>query len=164
MRPSPVLLIAFSTGLAACSSPSMARPADLAPGPDLMPVCTNGGETAPATFANVETIFAQNCGGACHYTGFTAPGGMGLDLTRGHAYGDIVNQVAPDPPNRCGGPIVTPGDPARSYLLVKLTVPLHMQCNPNGYQMPVTEPFFIPLPDCEIDLIRRWIAAGAPPD
>jgi hypothetical protein len=137
--------------------------ADLA----LPPICTAGelGDAGvPATWKNVEQIMDQKCAtGVCHFTGFHVVGGLGVDLSHGHAYADLVNQTAIDTPNSCGGPLVKPFDPARSYLMVKLTVPKGMQCDPQGEQMPVTDGLFQPLDDCELDLVRRWIAAGAPP-
>lgn len=137
--------------------PDMAQPPICAPG-------EIGDAGIPATWSNVEKVIDQSCAfGVCHFTGFTVPGGDGLDLTHGRAYLDLVNKVAADPPNQCGGPIVTPFRPDQSYLLVKLTVPKGQQCNPKGDQMPIGEVNFQPLDDCQVDVFRRWILSGAPP-
>jgi hypothetical protein len=86
---------------------------------------------------------------------------------------------------------VTPGDPAQSWLMVKLTAPFRPLSDPYAHQifftppagwdpsrrgcrdqtrdgvplfgqrMPSTAPNTLP-PD-ELDVIRRWIAQGAPP-
>src|SRR5579871_3062083 len=97
--------------LAGCGD-SPSTPHDLAV-PDLAqpPICTAdeiGDAGIPPTFANVQRIFDTYCSmGICHYPGFSVPGGTGLDLSHTHAYADIVNKTATDPPNQCGGPIVT---------------------------------------------------------
>jgi hypothetical protein len=167
-----------------------------APDPVLYCDVTSVGDGGvPATWTNVETIIDNSCNnGMCHYgcrpnlsgTGmdcFTVPGGgVGLDLRHGAAYASLVNQTAPDKANQCGGVLVTPFRPDKSYLMVKLSTPndpvacgqtippevtgipsTSMQCNPKGSLMPVTEPFVCPLRNCQIDMIRRWILAGSPP-
>ena len=50
---------------------------------------------------------------------------------------------------------VQPGEPDQSYLWMKLTGE-HMQLGAEGWRMP-----FFPLPEAELDLVRRWIAQGA---
>jgi len=120
-----------------------------------------GDAGVPGTWANVELIIDGNCSmGQCHLPVSTFPA---VDMTHGHAYANIVNKLAPDPANQCGGFIVTPGHPEQSYVMVKLTKGLGMQCNPQGSIMPVGEPFSVPLANCQIDIFRRWILAGAPP-
>jgi hypothetical protein len=157
MRSALVLAVA----LAACDTPSSSSLDLHVAGPDLhLELCSDdqlGDAGVPPTFANVERIFDTTCASLCHIPGFIA-----VDLSHGHAWANLVGRLAPDPPNRCGGPLVTPGDVSRSYLYVKLTRGLGMQCNPQGGLMPVGDPFSTPLPDCQIDLVRRWIEAGAP--
>ncbi len=159
------LLLALTLALPACDDGG--APIDMAV-PDLAtpPLCTQdqiGDGGIAATWANVEKLVDRTCAtGVCHFPGFAVAGGPGLDLSHGHAYADMVNQVPADPPNKCGGTIVKPYHPEQSFLMVKLTVPTGEQCNPVGEQMPVAE-IFQPLPDCEIDLVRRWILSGAPP-
>ncbi|HZS38087.1 MAG TPA: hypothetical protein VFF06_14720 [Polyangia bacterium] len=163
---SRALLIAVAL-LAGCGDSAEAPDAAV---PDLArpPICTAdeiGDAGVPATFANVERIFDGTCAtGVCHFTGFSVPQGIGIDLSHGHAYASIVGKVAPDPPNQCGGPIVTPFHPEQSYLMVKLTKAQGEQCNPKGEQMPICDVFACPLDECAIDLVRRWILAGAPPE
>jgi hypothetical protein len=136
--------------------------ADLAVG-DLAlppPLCTDpvppDGGVAP-TFANVQKLFDGRCLYACHCCSGE------VDLNSGHAWADLVGVPAPATATtgdlQCGGTLVTPGDPAHSYLYQKLT--LAMPCY--GRQMPLTDSGGS-LPDCEIDLIRRWILSGAPND
>jgi hypothetical protein len=154
--------------LAGCpSSPGsggdMARPRDLSV-PDLAPpppFCVNGVDGGPpATLASVETVLDRSCTAAgCH--GATYPAVMGLDLRRGHVIASTVNQAAV---STCGGVRVVPGDPMRSFLYRKLddAVPCDFGDMGMGLQMPRCEDGSCPLPDCEIDVIRRWILAGAP--
>jgi hypothetical protein len=103
----------------------------------------------PATWRDVQELNEANCAvGYCHYPGVEIPGGPGLDLGHGHAYQNML-------------PILTPYD-LNSYLYIKLTVDYTQQWNPKGHRMPVGEPFDVPLDDCQIDIVRRWILAGAP--
>jgi hypothetical protein len=63
---------------------------------------------------------------------------------------------APDAASMCAGhgPYVVPSSPETSLLFLKLS-----EAPPCGGRMPAA-----PLPDEEIELIRAWIAAGAPRD
>jgi hypothetical protein len=104
----------------------------------------------PPPFAAVQKIFDDNCT-TCHIAGDI------VDLSEGHAYMDLVGQpsVAPE---TCGGTLVVPGQPDASYLYQKLTndIPCY------GSRMPRTEFGSVPLPDCVTNVVRDWIAAGAP--
>jgi hypothetical protein len=169
--------------LAGCSS-EPAKVVDLGMGDmALAPAlsCTDnqlGDAGVPGTWQNVELIIDNTCNnGACHYPNYISGG---LDLTHGRAYANLVNQTPQVPDDKCGGVIVTPFHPEQSYLMIKLSTPddtqvcgavnpaasglpsTIMQCNAKGSVMPVGEPFSCPLPNCQIDLIRRWILAGAP--
>lgn len=110
------------------------------------------------TFTNVQRLFDVECV-ICHTTG------VPLDLAAG-AYAQLVGQPAPDyvnPPtmDSCGGTLVVPGDPASSYLMVKLTSPAPCA----GSEMPVTDiGASAPLAPCATTMIHDWIAAGAPND
>jgi hypothetical protein len=107
--------------------------------------------TSPPSFNVIQQIFNDNCV-SCH----TA---ADLDLSDGKAWMDLVNQPAPAAES-CGQILVTPGDPAASYLYQKLTN--DHPCS--GSQMPIDELFrTTPLPSCEIQIIFDWIEAGAPP-
>jgi hypothetical protein len=102
-------------------------------------------------FQIVQQIFDDNCV-TCH------SGGAALDLSAGVSFAHIVNHAAPAVES-CGGILITPGDPAASYLYQKLTV-----AHPcAGMQMPLDELFASqPLPDCVTGIVRAWILAGAP--
>ena len=56
-----------------------------------------------------------------------------------------------------GQPMVDPGHPENSFLLMKLRGPAAAY----GLQMPAYSP---PLTDAQIDTIEAWIASGALPD
>ena len=106
---------------------------------------------APPTFAIVQQIFDDNCT-SCH--GFGAP----LDLAGGGAFANLVGRPAPASES-CGGILVSPGDPAASYLYQKLTV--SQPCT--GEQMSLDEfSRSNPLPTCVTAIVRAWIEAGAP--
>jgi hypothetical protein len=104
----------------------------------------------PVSFASqVQPIFTQNCAlSGCH-TGSGAQ--AGLNLSAGQAYGEIVNQSAPGFP---GATYVIPGNPDDSYLIRKLE-----NRNISGAPMPDGGP---PLSSATIQVIRNWIAQGAP--
>jgi hypothetical protein len=111
----------------------------------------------PATFATIERkVFGASCASvSCH--GAAESGG--LALTAGAAYGNLVGVRASNPAARAAGLLrVAPGDPGRSFLVHKLDGDLTAE---EGAQMPRVGSA---LPASSIDLIRRWIAAGAPAD
>jgi nitrate/TMAO reductase-like tetraheme cytochrome c subunit len=89
---------------------------------------------APLTFTDsVGPIFESRCS-ACHHAG---GGSAGLDLT---SYAGVMK-------GGNDGPVVVPGDPANSLLIAKQSAdtPHYGQLTPD-----------------ELDLVQRWIAAGAP--
>jgi hypothetical protein len=93
------------------------------------------------------TIFTPICTG-CH-TGAGAP--VGLRLDEGVSYGLLVNTASVQVPSLMR---VNPGNPDQSYIVQKL------QGNAAGGQrMPYGGPY---LSQTQIDLVRNWIAAGAP--
>jgi hypothetical protein len=108
------------------------------------------------TFATLERkIFATSCTTAsCHGAGAAA----GLSLTPGLAYADLVGVSVSNEAAKARGALrVVPGDPDASFLLLKLTGSLGPD---EGDAMPMGGS----LPDAKTDLVRRWIAAGAPAD
>jgi hypothetical protein len=110
-----------------------------------------------ATFATVQRrIFTPSCATAsCHGAG----GAGGLTLTAGTSYASLVGVAASNPVARDAGLVrVMAGDPERSFLLRKLQGTLAAG---EGAQMPFVGSR---LPAASIDLVRRWIAAGAPAD
>jgi hypothetical protein len=111
----------------------------------------------PATFATLqEKVFRPFCSTAsCH--GAAAAGG--LDLTPEVAYGNLVGVSAANPAAQDAGLLlVTPGDPGRSFLFSKLTGTLGPG---QGLVMPRVGAL---IPSKQIELVRRWIIAGAPAD
>jgi hypothetical protein len=112
---------------------------------------------APITFATLQKkIFTPSCASlSCHGAGQAG----GLVLTAGSAYGDLVGVPATNPAAQAAGLLrVAPGDPERSFLLDKLE---GMLTPDEGDAMPRVGSS---LPASSIDLVRRWIAAGAPAD
>ncbi len=93
------------------------------------------------------TIFTPSCTG-CH-AGANAPQGLRLDA--GNSYALLVNV----PSNEVSSLLrVNPGNPDTSYLVQKI------QGNASvGGRMPLGGPA---LTQAQIDLVRGWIAAGAP--
>jgi hypothetical protein len=112
---------------------------------------------AAATFATIQRkVFTPACTApSCHGGG----GAGGLVLSAGAAYGDLVGVAASNPAAHAAGLLrVAPGDPDRSFLLRKLAGTLGAG---EGAPMPFGGSH---LPAGSIDLVRRWIAAGAPAD
>ena len=94
-----------------------------------------------------DTIFTPICS-KCHI-GASAPQGMRLDAA--NSYAMIVNVSSSEVP---GLMRINPGNPDASYLVQKI-----QGTNAVGARMPFGGPY---LPQDRIDLVRRWIAAGAP--
>jgi len=117
------------------------------------PVGEGGGGTPPppstqASFQQIQdTIFTPICT-ACH-AGAAAP--LGLRLDAGNSYALLVNVPSVEAPAILR---VTPGDPDNSYLVQKIEGSASV-----GARMPLGGP---PLPQSSIDLVRAWIAEGAP--
>jgi hypothetical protein len=110
-----------------------------------------------ATFATLQRrIFTPSCAMlSCH--GAAAAGG--LDLSGGAAFASLVGVPASNAVARTAGLLrVAPGDPEASFLLRKLEGTLGAG---EGDPMPRVG---TRLPTASIDLVRRWIAAGAPAD
>jgi hypothetical protein len=143
-----------------------AAPADATPA-DAIRRDGAGGSPSDATaavadggtsFAAIEAIFAAHCTN-CHDAGkLGLPSYPQLPLTTGVAFAVLVGQPAHE---TCGGQLVVPGHPERSYLYLKLTQPTPCE----GARMP--RPFEVlpvpALPAAELALIRAWITAGANP-
>src|SRR6188768_508197 len=96
-----------------------------------------------------DTIFTPICT-ACHI-GANAPQGMRLDAANSYA------MIVGVPSNEVPGLMrINPGNPDASYLVQKI------QGNAaQGVRMPANGPPY--LTQEQIDLVRRWVAAGAPP-
>lgn len=112
---------------------------------------------APETFATLQRkIFDLSCASAsCH--GDAQAGGLGLRPET--SFANLVG-IAPTNPSALAAGLlrVAPGDPGRSFLLRKLAGPLGPG---EGVPMPRVGTTLSP---AKIDLITRWILAGAPAD
>lgn len=114
----------------------------------------NGRPLPPAPLPNSDfqeiqdTIFTPVCS-VCH-SGANAPQGLRLDA--GNSYALLVNVASAEVP---GTLRVSPGNPNASYLVQKIEGTAAV-----GVRMPANGPPY--LPQDRVDLVRRWIAAGAP--
>ena len=123
--------------------PSQQAPAAAPPPPP--------GGTAP-TFTTVFAALGQSCSGfACHAGGFFPAGGLDLG-SRAAAYTALL---APAAGGSCPGDRVLAGDPDGSILVQRL------EGSGCGTRMPQNG---APLSAQTLQLIRAWIAAGAPND
>jgi hypothetical protein len=111
-----------------------------------------GTGTAALTFSQIQAqIFTPTCAKAgCHAASSAQDG---LVLEAGQAYGNLVGRTSTQRSNLAR---VEPGDPERSYLILKL------RGDPSitGLRMPQDGPPF--LTSEQIDGIAAWIRAGAP--
>lgn len=115
-----------------------------------------GGSLAPPVAGLAPTldsiqvnVFSVNCAvSGCHGG---AGAQQGLRLDPGFAYGNLVNVASPRDPNQIR---VVPGDPDNSFIIHKLEGTQTL-----GDRMPQGGPY---LPQSTIDVVRQWIANGAP--
>jgi hypothetical protein len=113
------------------------------------PECPTPGDVAVPWSIIQDTIITPSCSGArCHSAADQAGG---LDLSPEAAPASLVNQPSKD---QEGAVFVVPGDPSSSYVINKIveTAPR------TGQRMPTTGDALI---DCQIQMIRGWITAGA---
>ena len=105
-------------------------------------------EPPPVTFSFVQdNIVNRSCAlSGCH-ADVTFP-----NLSAGLAYGNLVNKES-----RAGIDLIEPGDPAKSYLFIKITNGEGIQ----GSRMPRGGPA---LSEDLIAAVREWIERGAPND
>lgn len=109
-------------------------------------------ELLPVSLAtHVQPVFSNRCVG-CH-VGADAPDG--LELTVGDAYAHTVGVAAVQLPTM---DLISPADPDDSYLVHKIQG-THVGVGGAANRMPLGA---APLRDQVIDLIRRWVAEGAP--
>lgn len=132
-------------------------PADQNPPP--LPSCKDADPAVPpaepATLTSLrETLFTPACTfSACH--GKTAV--AGLDLLAADLHAELMNhQVV----GNAGMPLVTPGDPDKSWLYQVLSkcTPLDKDGNPRSH-MPLNAPFL--MNEAVIAKVRGWIESGA---
>ena len=123
-------------------------------------------DAGPPTYADMQALFDHSCAIAttqCHAAGTTA---STLRLDSANSYASIVNVVSDELPRLHR---VVPGDSANSYLFLKLR-PATLYAIPECVMdagasacfssMPALP--FTPLSAAGVDLVRRWIEAGAP--
>jgi hypothetical protein len=116
-----------------------------------------------STFDRIQTqIFDQSCAvGGCHDSQTTQ---AELLLERGAAYDNLVGRTPTNADAAAAGwqrvavTDSTHGDPATSYLVHKLEGDLGPGL---GKRMPFNRP---KLDDGLVDVVRRWVEAGAPAD
>ena len=119
---------------------------------------SGGASGGQSSMADVQAIFDSRCV-LCHDKSKQGlPTFPQLSLVASDAHAALVNKGATE---TCGGILVVPGNPDRSYLIHKLT-----QATPcDGLQMP--RPFEIikspPLSADQVAVIRSWISGGAKP-
>jgi hypothetical protein len=112
------------------------------------PIGDGGGSQTSAFQQIQDTIFTPICT-ACH-AGASAP--LGLRLDAGNSYALLVGVASVEVPSLQR---VTPGNAENSYIVHKIEGRAAV-----GGRMPLGGP---PLSQANIDLIKQWIAAGAPP-
>jgi hypothetical protein len=95
-----------------------------------------------------DTVFTPICS-QCHI-GANAP--LGLRLDAANSYALLVNVASGEVPSLLR---VNPGNPNQSYIVQKISGTAAV-----GGRMPLGQ---AALPQDRIDLIRQWIASGAPP-
>ena len=109
----------------------------------------SGPPMASSDFQEIQdTIFTPICT-QCH-VGANAPQGLRLDAA--NSYAMLVNVASAESP---GTLRVSPGNPAASYIVQKIEGTAAV-----GVRMPANGPPY--LPQDRIDLVKRWITAGAP--
>ena len=142
MRPGSLALVPVCTlALVGCAGngeglDANGRPVDAGPIP-----------LAPTFESIQQNVFTPICT-QCH-AGATAP--VGMRLTADVSYAMIVNVPSVEVP---GLRRIQPGDPNASYLVQKIEGRAAI-----GGRMPLNG---TPLPQATIDVIRQWVAAGAP--
>jgi len=133
--------------LAGCGDDDPVSPDGGPPGdPDAMP--------QEPSLENVQNLFNRSCvGSTCHVDFANEPGGA-LDLREGIACSNLIQIGSVEVPEQT---LLVPGNPALSYLLCKST--------PGCADLP-DRAILMPPPGglgaTDIDLLSRWIAAGAP--
>ncbi len=125
------------------------------------PAPTDAG-VLPATFANVQPIFARGCSFRTCHGGTAAMGELNLGSSPAENYAALVNVASSQVPRMRR---VRPGDPSMSWLIFKIdnTMRSVAECTAPGATCGVSMPERSDLlPASERDLIRRWVLAGAP--
>jgi hypothetical protein len=154
------MLLVMLTG-AACRSAGGGRPDASGAGGVGGAGATGGascGTTADGTMASVTPIVARSCAITGCHDPITHEHGMDLstaDLVHKH----WVGKFGIDHCRNIAVPRVVAGDPEGSFVMTKLRGPEPLCSASHRMPPPPAEM----LAACEIDAVRRWIAAGAPP-
>jgi hypothetical protein len=113
----------------------------------------DNGDTGLSFAENVQPIFTNSCAfaGGCHAGGSPA---LGMNLSAGQAYQNIVNVAADQLPSMDR---IEPGEPDNSYLVYKIQG-TQTSVGGTGQRMPLTG---CCLSQAQIDTIRAWVEAGA---
>lgn len=117
----------------------------------------DGGADEPAiSFTDdVQPVLDQHCV-QCH-----SPATGGVSLQAGDAYTTLTTRTS----GLCDLPLVTPGAPEESALWVKLTEDISAPSLSCGREMPPLGEGSLLFVDPEAaEVLRLWIAQGAPPD
>lgn len=139
-------------------------PATQVKGADPVPVAVTAGGTALADFSlrllpvsfttHVQSVFSGNCVG-CHTAGYLGGPPQGLILTADSSYILLVDSASMEQPLMKR---IRPGKPDSSYLIHKVQN-TQMSVGGSGQRMPLGVAA-LPLPT--IQMLRRWVSAGAP--
>lgn len=113
---------------------------------DALPVWTCADDASPPSWRLVSAAVTKpSCGTAACHSSLTRRAGVVLDSAEA-GYASLV-LAQPEP-------FVRPGDPDGSKLMFLLA----------GAEVPRTMPPDAPLPGADVDLVLRWICAGAEDD
>jgi hypothetical protein len=120
---------------------------------------SDGGRAPPGVvgFSQLQdTLFTPSCASSYCHKGLPPPMAP-MSLEEGASYAQLVNQ----PSVQAGGvKRVVPGNPAQSYLVMKLKS-LAGSVGGTATRMPLNKP---PLDPARIAEVEAWIARGAPND
>ncbi|MFI5364254.1 MAG: Ig-like domain-containing protein [Candidatus Binatia bacterium] len=155
------VLVAVHNALAGCGGASPTPTGTPILPPSATPTALSAAPTPTfslaSTLPQIETnIFAVSCLGiGCHNATDQAGGQV---LEPGQSYAALVGVMPQNAAGAAQGLLrVAPGDPARSFLLTKLT--LSSAFDPQFLsRMPLGQ---LPLPSAQVEAIRAWILRGA---
>lgn len=103
--------------------------------------------------------------GSCSLTACHASKESNLGIFLAYDPAQIYAELKKTSPTAVGEPFVVPGDPAKSYLMVKLEgkqADHASKCAGSAYPTcGVAMPPDAPLPAAELDTFRKWITEGA---
>jgi len=119
---------------------------------------SGGAGGTSSSFAAVQEILAASCV-RCHDPAHPVVPEtqtyVAMNLTASGAYAALVGKNATE---TCGGKLVTPGDPSKSYLYAKITQDTPCDGERMPHQGMIRTP---PLPADQIAVFETWIRGGA---